>query len=69
MCQKRKCIQALLCLYQETNSLVDTLPDEEIPIDHINFLNKNMLIEDDKVKVLIYSGNTVVFLLPNSECM
>ena len=33
------------------------------------FLNKNMLIEDAKVKELVYSGNTVIFLLPNRECM
>ena len=28
-----------------------------------------MLIEDAKVKELVYSGNTVIFLLPNRECM
>ena len=27
-----------------------------------------MLIEDVKVKELVYSGNTVIFLLPNREC-
>ena len=37
--------------------------------DIINFLNKNMLIEDAKVKELVYSGNTVIFSLPNRECM
>ena len=35
----------------------------------MNFLNKNMLIEDGNVKELVYSGNTVIFLLPNRECM
>ena len=28
-----------------------------------------MLIEDAKVKEIVYSGNTVIFLLPNRECM
>ena len=28
-----------------------------------------MLIEDAKVKELVYYGNTVIFLLPNRECM
>ena len=28
-----------------------------------------MLIEDAKVKELVYSGNTVIFSLPNRECM
>ena len=28
-----------------------------------------MLIEDAKVKELVYSGNTVIFLLPNRKCM
>ena len=31
MCQKLQCIQALLYLYQQTNTLVDTLPEEQIP--------------------------------------
>ena len=28
-----------------------------------------MCIEDAKVKELVYSGNIVIFLLPNRECM
>ena len=28
-----------------------------------------MLIEDAKVKELVYYGNTVIILLPNRECM
>ena len=33
----------------------------------MNFLNKNMFIEDPKLKELVYSGNTVIFFLPNTE--
>ena len=43
------------------NTLVDTLSEEEIPFGHMNFINKNILIEDAKVKQLVYSGNTVIF--------
>ena len=28
-----------------------------------------MFIDDVKVKELVYSSNTVIFLLPNRECM
>ena len=34
--------------------------------DNVNFLNKNMCIEDAKVTELLYSGNTV---LPKRECV
>ena len=47
------------------NTLVDTLLEEEFHFEHLNFLNNNMFIEDGKVKELVYSGNTVIFLLPN----
>ena len=30
---------------------------------------KNIFIVDAKVKELVYSGNTVFFLLPSRECM
>ena len=51
------------------NTLLDTLPGEEFHFDHLNFLNKNMFIEDAKVKELVCSSNTVIFLLPNREGM
>ena len=36
-----QCIQALLYIYQQANTWVDTLLEEEIPFDDLmNFLNK-----------------------------
>ena len=35
---------------------------------YINALLLLLLIEDAKVKELVYSGNTVIFSLPNREC-
>ena len=35
----------------------------------VNFINKNMFIVDAKVKELVYSCNTVIFLHSSRECM
>ena len=50
-------------------TLVNTLPEGEIPFNIVNFICKNMFIVDAKVKELVYSGNTVIVLLPSRECM
>ena len=38
-------------------------------LNSTNFIYKNIFIVDAKVKELVYSGNTVFFLLPSRECM
>ena len=69
MYQKQPCMQALLCLYQQRNTLVNMLPEGEFHFNSTNFIYKNIFIVDAKVKELVYSGNTVFFLLPIRECM
>ena len=50
MYHKWQCIQTLLYLYQQTNTLVDTLREMKFHFDHLNFPNKSMFIKDAKVK-------------------
>ena len=48
------------------STLLNTLPDEKIPFFSVN--KNNMFIKDAKVKELVYSGNTAIFLIPSREC-
>ena len=67
MYQKQPCMQELLCLYQQMSTLVTTFPEREFHFNSVNFIYKFLFIVDAKVKELVYSGNTVIFLLPSRE--
>ena len=63
MCQKQQCMQALLWAISTNEYAGRTrFQKRKFHFNHINFLNKNMCIEDAKVIELVYSGNTVMFL-------
>ena len=51
------------------STLVNTIPEGEFHFNSVNFIYKNIFIVDAKVKELVYSGNTVIFLLPSRECI